>query len=486
MRRLIFIIIISVAAVLKLNAQDIDIADQQVKFKTNKFYSLYMFAQGLVGSPAASPTIKMAFDLSEHVKNKDLIRAITRIKNINTFYSYTFKGYPEYRNYNVQLWQLLKVAAANSANINEFKLGIAGMLPVNDINSITESLINLQDLHEELLWKPYEEALETYIEELTREASKGDFNKVFEKAINFYGTNWNNNLPMIVNVLPLPEVEKNIIEIASPDGNVLTYSVHIREGRDIAEDLGVVFHELDHILYKNQPVDLQNKLEKYFLNHQSPYKVIGYRVLDESLATALGQGFYYQYITGKADEGNWYDVPQVNKVAKSIFPLVAEYLHKDRTIDSLFIDRYLEVYEDDFPEDLTDIRSNISNINILMSEAYSDQNKVFAPFFSNFAMRSINDEKGVDHDNISRWKRSLGTKVAILQKDGDEYARLKAKLDWLPNIDSSKEQIITKLHKGVHYYILIISDYDSINDGLLIIHDKEKIKMELEISELSD
>lgn len=485
MRKKNFVIIISLAAVLQLNAQDLDIADEQVYFKTNKFYSLYMFAQGLAGAPDASPTIKLAFDKSEHAKDHDLIAAINTIENINTFYSYNLQGYPEYRNYKVQLWQLLKVAAANSTDIHEFELAIAGMLPVNDINSLTESLINLRNLHEKLLWEPNNEALEAYIQDLTKEASKGDFNKAFEKAINFYGTDWNNNVPMIVYTLPLPEVEKNMIEIASPDGNVLTYSVHIKEGRDIAEDLGVVFHELDHILYKNQPVDLQNTLEKYFLNHHSPHKVIGYRVLDEALATALGQGFYYQHMTGKADEGNWYDIPQVNKVAKSIFPLVAEYLNKGRTIDSLFVDSYLEVYEEKFPEDLTDIKSNISNVNILISQGYPDLNKVFTPFFSHFAMRSINNENGVSHENISKWQSTLGTKVAFLQNDNDEYDLLKSELDWLPNIDSSKEQIITKLHEGVHYYILIISDYDSINDGLQIIHDKEKIKIGVEVNEFS-
>ena len=172
-------------------------------------------------------------------------------------------------------------------------------------------------------------------------------------------------------------------------------------------------------------------------------------------------------------------------MAKSIYPLVAEYLDKDQPIDSLFIDRYLELYEENFPEDLTDIQSNISNIDILMSHAYSDRNKVFGPFFSYFAMRSINDEEGVNGNNISSWNNTLGTKIAILQKDSDEYAQLKEKLDWLPTIESSKEQIITKLHEGNHYYILIISDYNSIDDGLQIIHDKEKIKIELEVIELS-
>ena len=485
MRRNIFIVIISLTVGLKLNAQSIDKANQQVNFKTNKFYSLYMFAQGLASSPDASPTIKVAFDQSEYAKNKDLIGSIKSLENINTFYSYTFNGYPEYRDFNVQLWQLLKVVAANSANINEFKLGMAGMLPINDINSMVESLVNLQDLHEEMVWKPNVEALEKYIETLSREASKGGFDKVFEKTINFYGTNWDNNLPMNVYVLPLPTVEKNTIEIASPDGNILTYSVPIKEGRDIAEDLGVIFHELDHILFKNQPAHLQKNLEEYFLNNRSRYKVIGYRVLDEALATALGQGFYYQHITGKTDEGSWYDIPQVNKVAKSIYPLLAEYLDKNQPIDSLFVDRYLELYKDNFPEDLTDIQSNISNVNILMSQAYSDRNKVFGPFFSYFAMRSINDEETINSNNISSWTNTLGTKVAILQKDSDEYAQLKEKLDWLPNINGSKEQIITKLHEGNHYYILIISDYNSIDDGLQIIHDKEKIKIELEVIELS-
>jgi len=451
-----------------------------IQFETSEFYSRFIFAQSLGGSAGTSPTLKLIYDESKFAQKKSIQDAVKKIEQINTFYEYKFEGYPKYRFNGIQLWQLLKIAAANSKDINDFSARITGMLPVNDMLDLIESLKTLEHVHKQLVWKPNKKKLNKYLKKLRTEARKGDFDNDFQKAAKFYGTNWNPALPFKVYILPVPEFAGPTYEVATPEGNVLTFSTSIKENSNLAKDLAVIFHELCHILYQNQPAEIQHNQEELFLNASSQYKIIAYQVLDEALATALGQGWYYKQLKGELDDDIWYSVEQIDNVSKAIYNLVEEYADNDKTLDATFINRYLELYEDKFEDALFEVNSNISNINILRDEFMTNSNPVFPYFFKNFDMRSIESFDPIDEQNFLDWENMLGTKMIIVDANSESYDYLSQKIAWLPEINNPKDILYTNIVEGEQYYILIISDLELIGKAFELLNKKKKIKNTLE------
>jgi len=452
----------------------------QIEFTTNKFYSHFLFSQALANSPATSPTFKMFFEESEFAQKSDIQAAIQKIEGINTFYEYQFEGYPNHRQNSTQAWQLLKLAASNSSDIDDFSSRIMGMLPVSDLVNLVESLNALEEVHEQLVWQPNEVKLKVFLEKLRSEAQKGDFQNDFQQAAKFYSSTWNHSIPFKVHILPMPAMEGGVYEIATPEGNTLTYSIAMRKDRDLAKDLGVIFHELCHVLYKNQASEIQHEQEKIFLSHPSQYKTSAYKVLDEALATALGQGWYYKQLTGKLDTNMWYAVEQVNNVGKAIYTLVEEFVDANKALDASFVNRYLELYESKFEDELYKISSNMSDVNLWMDESMADPNTLFPYFFQNFNMRSIQEFESLDEQNFTDWQNTLGTKMVIIDTKSKGYDFVKQKIDWLPKMDDAKDVLLTNMVNGEQYYILVVSDFEAVEKAFKLLAERKKIKNKLE------
>ena len=110
----------------------------------------------------------------------------------------------------------------------------------------------------------------------------------------------------------------------------------IMSDHDYEGTFGVVFHELCHSLYQAQSIEFQNRLEKSFLSQNSKFAVHAYELLNEGLATALGNGWAFQAATGKLDEHRWYNDRFINDFSKAVFPWVEEYLKDGKTLDERF------------------------------------------------------------------------------------------------------------------------------------------------------
>ena len=252
------------------------------------------------------------------------------------------------------------------------------------------------------------------------------------------------------------------------------------------KDLGVIFHELCHILYQNQAADIQQHQERLFLSHPSPYKILAYQILDEALATALGQGWYYQQLNGALDLDIWYAVEQIDKVSKTIYMLVEEYVDASKTLDTVFVNRYLQLYENEFAESLFEVQSNISNVNLLIDESFANPNVLFPYFFQHFNMRSIQHFNPIDEQHFYDWQNKLGTKMIILDKKANSNYFIKNKLEWLPLNNKIKDTLYTNIVNGEQYYILMVSDFESIGKIFELLSKRKKIYPTFEVIEMND
>ena len=110
----------------------------------------------------------------------------------------------------------------------------------------------------------------------------------------------------------------------------------------------VLMHEIYHNIYDGQSLELKLQIQSWFNNNSSKNSQYAYLLLNEALATALGNGYVYEQLNGKTDNTDWYNVKYINLMAKQVYPLVKEYITLQKPIDKNFIVAYIDTYENNF------------------------------------------------------------------------------------------------------------------------------------------
>jgi len=119
--------------------------------------------------------------------------------------------------------------------------------------------------------------------------------------------------------------------------------LEIREGDTLADEASVIVHETSHFLWKLVPDDRQERLLAVARRlDETPPKVVP--LLGEAVPTALGQGIADKMFRprGWSLGHPWYHIPEVDLLAKRIFPLVQVTLQDGKTFDDRFVE---QVYE---------------------------------------------------------------------------------------------------------------------------------------------
>jgi hypothetical protein len=191
-----------------------------------------------------------------------------------------------------------------------------------------------------------------------------------------------------------------------------------------------MIHEVFHILYDEESVDFKKRIEDAFINNPSPNSRYAYLLLNEALATSLGNGYVYGQLHGAEDTAVWYRRKYTNLIAKKIYPLVKAYIISGKALDKDFIDQYIQVFDYNFSgwlkeKDfiLTDryvIADNADNFNII-DQTY--------PYRSMSAY-----DTQVTISSIEKMKRAPITKVVIVSKSNSrELSLLKKQFKELKN-----------------------------------------------------
>jgi hypothetical protein len=190
----------------------------------------------------------------------------------------------------------------------------------------------------------------------------------------FYNSSWTNDIPFTVALYPIPG--KKGSSTATPHANSLCVGVFTDETEHV-ERMGVVLHEMCHVLYNEQSSAFQHKIDSVFTNSKSEYSKLAYNFFDEALATALGNGWTYQYINNKPDTGAWYDNKYINGFAHAIYPLVRRYLAGRKTMDADFVQEAIRLFGETFPKATTDYAILLNNLFMYADVETAQERKQF-------------------------------------------------------------------------------------------------------------
>lgn len=144
--------------------------------------------------------------------------------------------------------------------------------------------------------------------------------------------------------------------------------------------IDVVLHELCHFLFGSPDPAAWVALQKRFLATGAPEAIPAYNLLNEGLASALGNGQIARAVLGDekfarllAKEGSFYSNPSVDRAGKALLPLLDEWLAAGRTLfDPEFVPRYLAALKTAFGPSLTAPRLYLAEMALVVDESLGE------------------------------------------------------------------------------------------------------------------
>ncbi len=420
------------------------------QFKISKPYCIFNFLEASIYSHTTSRTLQQFID--EKTKgDKEFAKLATDFSHIQLDYQFRRGEFPANRRQTRTTYDFIAIALVNSTTIAEFRDRIIGILPNSELQKLITVMQAAEGYYDRLIWK--DSALKLENQRVALEKHAAQCSESFTKINHFYNSCWIAEMPFVVALYPIPGSSGS--STATPHANSLCIGV-LTDETDHVGRIGVVLHEMCHVLYDEQPSEFQHKLEGYFSENKSPYSQFAYNFFDEGLATALGNGWAYKYLSGELDPKPWYDNEYINGFGKALYPIIREYIAADKEIDREFVNKAIDLFGEKFPNSLTDYGILINRVSIYCdAETNTELDQLMNSIGTYFQMTNRNLSSPIlDPTAVDYLKNDPQTQLVLLDRNQEEtikelkkYFPELSKVKLLPNkiysfFDSKKRPVI--------------------------------------------
>ncbi|MEM6804199.1 MAG: hypothetical protein AAF696_22535 [Bacteroidota bacterium] len=383
-----------------------------IQIETNKVLCLFSFLENASGQRGSSHTFREYIyqELGEEEKFRQLIKDYGKLQ---LEYSTPRQGYPDGRHIYLDSKDLMWIAASNARDVEDFRQRIIGYLPHNTKTELVEILKQIEPFYDRLIWKNEQGNISRIEKQLS--AYEDDIENIFLRISRFYHTNWDKKTPFKIMLYPIPMRGGNTTAI--PKGNALICSFLSHRENDYQGRLGVIIHEMCHILFGEQTADFQHQIDSWFSSSKSPYAKLAYTYIDEGLATVLGNGWAYEQIHGKEDSLSWYNNPYIDGFAHAMYPLIKDYMKEGKAIDQAFIDKAIEIFGQTFPKSLQDTQVLMNEIQLFAnSEIEAELDLISTSVRKDFRIQSMWFSTPImNQQSIKSFSKPAITKVFIVE-----------------------------------------------------------------------
>lgn len=376
------------------------------KVKYSEPLAVFVFVKNLTPSHRDN-TFKTEFRKSQYYTNRynDLLASFDTLR---IDYTYQFSEFPYGSKIPGMTEELLKKNLLISNSIADFKIRSVGLITNACLNQLTKILSEFIPIYNELIFNPNKIKFETQLTTISNYISNRNIVGYFGTGLTFYNSVWDNSIPFSIAFYPLPN-SKGFTAEAFYNNAVSAIQTDLKDYNIL---LSVMLHEIFHILYDDQPLSVKINIDKYFKENSSKCSTYAYLLLNEVLATALGNGYVFEQLNGKINEGDWYNWRYINLMAKQIYPTVLEYIKQKKSIDREFIDIYIKLYEQTYPNWVSELDHTMTYRYIL-----SDNQSDFDSFSRLYPYCSLSEaEDQIDEVSLAKMKATPLTKIIIVSK----------------------------------------------------------------------
>ncbi|AYM99624.1 hypothetical protein [Chryseobacterium sp. 3008163] len=389
---------------------------QNVKFniKYSEQLAVFVFMQNISENYRGN-VFKTEFQKSkyntEHYKN-----ILSKFDKLTIDYSYAFDEFPYGSKIPMQTRDILKKNLIETTTLNDFKLRSIGIVPNKTLSDLTEMISTFTPIYNELIYNPNKIQFEKQLVEISKYSKEHKIEDFFETGLLFYNSTWNNSIPFEIAFYPLPNSQSFTAQ-AFYNNFISAIQTNLKDYKNL---FSVMLHETFHIIYDEQPLGVKNDIDKYFKENKSKNSNYSYQILNEVLATALGNGYVYEKLDGKIDSNDWYYHQYIDLLARKIYPLVTDYISQKKPMDRSFIDNYIKIYDGNFPNWINELE-NVMAYRYVISENQDDFNSIRKIFW--YRSSEDNDTE-ITENSIEKMRKTPLTKVIIVSKNNKEKLSL--------------------------------------------------------------
>jgi hypothetical protein len=320
-------------------------AEDKVTFKLrfSEPYAVYDFLGKISGSYPDNE-LKTTFQKSRY-NTPQYKKMIADFEQLPIVYSYSYGQYPQVLKAAVMTSDLIEKNLVTSATITDFKRISTGIIPNEVLAPFSQTIEAFLPVYHELVAEPQKSKIETQENNLLAYINSNQFADYFQTGLDFYNTAWDKSIPFELNLLPSFD-KGNLGARAFFNIAVCEASLDLKDHKTF---FSVAIHEIYHIVYDNQSLEMKTNMQKWFNNTNSPNSQYALLLLNEVLATALGNAYVMERLNGKIEEDDWYGNQYISGMAKEIYPTVKKYIEEKKPIDEAFIQTYVQLYDSKFP-----------------------------------------------------------------------------------------------------------------------------------------
>lgn len=240
--------------------------------------------------------------------------------------------------------------------------------------------------------------------------------------------------------------------------------------------IDVIIHELCHFFFDSTADSNFASLKKEFDADGSLEARAAYNLLNETLASTLGNGLINKLTMKKerwekylAKQQSFYNNYHIDKAAKTILPWMEEWVNQGRTLkDSQFVSNYVSSLEKSFGAELKAPRLMLNELALIADNKYNGK-------FSDAVRKSIrassmyNSEGEWSDDRLLRYYKENKNLSVLIVIHPSNLSQLKEKgilsgsdFDQFKSQYKKNEQVIYSFMRGpsVPGYIVVAADYD--------------------------
>lgn len=462
-------------------------ASDALEFNKSEIHGLVNFVETISGNPHRSKSLKEYFEKSKH-NTPEVNKKIDEFRDLVSDLDQTvqFPGYPDDRHMGINISQLFLIRSAYSKNLRDFQERTVGLVPMSLQARYLKSLEYFLPIYRALIWEPTSKKLDNHIAKMKQLGKTAKVSEMFDKAKTFYRSEWPTGAKFRLTMVPIPGAKGS----AKSESLVAFESISVLvDSKEHEQKFSVIFHELCHSLFESQSKEFQKKFEESFRHADSPYARYAYHLMNEGLATALGNGWAYKRATGKMNPGSWYNHRYVEEYAKALYPTVEKYIDATKPIDDGFIKEAIEIFARTFPEAPRDLENLLTHVFLSADERVIPVKAASRLLHDKFNVWSMESYSLANPEKIKEGL-SKGTNTAVVMISPTQHNLLehlpKTFLETMGNpkdlFADGKDKIVTGTTKGGDVFVIVASTTrESIESALTLLKSKSKIEPSLNV-----
>lgn len=448
-----------------------------IQIETNKITCLINFLETAANQIGTSSSFRSYIN-AKAKDNREFIDLVHRYEALNLNDQFRKQEFPSSRNAYRSTKDLIWIASAHSNNLSDFSQRIIGLLPHYAHVELISILKDITTFYDDWIWREQQKNIKRIGAQLNEYTE--EIENIFLKVSQFYGTNWNKDIPFIISLYPIPLETGNVTAV--PKGNTLICGFLAESKSDFKGTLGVIIHEICHILYDEQPASLQHQIDQWIQQSTSPFARLTYQYLNEGLATAIGNGWAYEQFIGKMDTSAWYNDPYIDGFAHAIYEDISLYLSEKKQLNQAFIAIAIRAFKKTFPHAIYDPIILMNEVHLFANaEEKSSIDLINATIRKYFRISSMYFSSPISStESEELLKKNQTTKVIII--DSNHQATLTKLIEAFPNMQNNliaNQNFVYSFRDSLSNSPIIIINILSLNDldpALSMISRMEQVK----------